>query len=359
MNKNQRRMFLVKIGDFSKSCGVPVSVLRFYDSEGLLQPVYIDPYTGYRYYSETQVSVCAQIGALKSCGFTLAKIKKLKNCKDKTTAEKLFSEQKQDLEKMLLCLEETKESFMNNENKSGTVSFPYRENIDIPFENDERVVGKWQIINNDTMPQTQNKEIYLLPNGEGYWCYGGWTKGYLFSDDGVNTCANPYTLEKCDDSVYMTVEFKSYDYWNGGETEKITLKQIDNKSYTIDEISIAENTDMPFINEDRVIGKWVAHDFIKRKSDFSETPTCEDFVPYFKAIEFLPEGECISVFTDDIIKGDEQCWTKGYLLRKYNKTVCRYEIKRVNGKDYLIIEWKSGDYRYGGIPTDYYVFVRS
>ena len=30
----------------------------------------------------------------------------------------------------------------------------------------------------------------------------------------------------------------------------------------------------------------------------------------------------------------------------------------MDGKDFLIIEWKSGDYRWGDFPTDYYVFVR-
>lgn len=31
----------MKIGEFAKACNVPVSVLRYYDSYGLLKPVYI------------------------------------------------------------------------------------------------------------------------------------------------------------------------------------------------------------------------------------------------------------------------------------------------------------------------------
>ena len=54
-----------------------------------------------------------------------------------------------------------------------------------------------------------------------------------------------------------------------------------------------------------------------------------------------------------------QVWTKGYVLRKWNSSACAYEIRTVDGKDFLIIEWKSGDYRWGGFPTDYYVFVRT
>ena len=53
-----------------------------------------------------------------------------------------------------------------------------------------------------------------------------------------------------------------------------------------------------------------------------------------------------------------QSWTKGYVLRKYNQTACAYEIVHENGSDYMIIEWKSGDWRFGGFDTDYYVFEK-
>lgn len=67
----------MKIGEFARACNLPVSVLRYYDSYGLLKPVYIDRFTGYRYYSESQLAVCDRINKLKSAGFTLAEIKRL------------------------------------------------------------------------------------------------------------------------------------------------------------------------------------------------------------------------------------------------------------------------------------------
>ncbi len=116
---------------------------------------------------------------------------------------------------------------------------------------------------------------------------------------------------------------------------------------------------MPFVNDEQVLGRWVVHSFIGRKEDFSEQPAPTSFQPYFTAVEFLPDGECISIYAGNEISGDKQCWTKGYVLHRYNQTACAYEIRRVSGKDYLIMEWKSGDYRWGGCETDYYVFVRS
>lgn len=52
------------------------------------------------------------------------------------------------------------------------------------------------------------------------------------------------------------------------------------------------------------------------------------------------------------------CWAKGYMLKKWNSTACAYEIRNSDGRDYLIMEWKSGDYRWGGMDTDYYVFQK-
>ncbi len=38
----------MRIGEFAKACNVPISVLRYYDTLGLLKPVYTDGFTGYR-----------------------------------------------------------------------------------------------------------------------------------------------------------------------------------------------------------------------------------------------------------------------------------------------------------------------
>ena len=66
-----------------------------------------------------------------------------------------------------------------------------------------------------------------------------------------------------------------------------------------------------------------------------------------------------SVYMDETMSGKEmQSWTKGYVLKYYNHTACAYEVVTVDDRDYMIIEWKSGDYRWGGHDTNYYVFVR-
>ena len=65
---------MIKIGEFSKLVQVPVATLRYYDQVGLLKPVEIDQWSGYRYYSVVQLPRLHRILALKGLGFTLEQI---------------------------------------------------------------------------------------------------------------------------------------------------------------------------------------------------------------------------------------------------------------------------------------------
>ena len=66
---------MLKIGDFAREANVTVKTLRFYAREGLLAPVYIDRYNGYRYYTCDQLPTLNRILALKDLGFSLAHIR--------------------------------------------------------------------------------------------------------------------------------------------------------------------------------------------------------------------------------------------------------------------------------------------
>ena len=62
---------MLKIGEFSKLSRISIRMLRYYDEMGLLVPETIDPFTGYRYYSEAQLFTAGRITALKDMGFKL------------------------------------------------------------------------------------------------------------------------------------------------------------------------------------------------------------------------------------------------------------------------------------------------
>jgi len=70
---------MIKIGDFSKLSLVSVRMLRYYEEMGLLKPVHVDTYTGYRYYSVDQLPRLNRILALKDLGLSLEQIAALLN----------------------------------------------------------------------------------------------------------------------------------------------------------------------------------------------------------------------------------------------------------------------------------------
>lgn len=247
---------------------------------------------------------------------------------------------------------------------------PLREDIDMPFVDDADVVGKWEVIGDFAVKEDfftrqtkvtdagEVKEIYFLPGGERYWCYG-WTKGYLLCDTGDGTSANRYEVEEIDGERYMFVENKSYYYRRGGRPTVLVLRQLDHHAYSSRDLARKDDIDMPFIDDREVLGRWKAVSFCRSKEDFDPAKREDDDRLYFKSIEFLENGACISVYADDVIQGtDMQVWTKGYVLRKYNENACGYEIRHEADGVYLLMEWKSGDYRWGGFDTDYYAFVK-
>lgn len=369
----------MRIGEFADRCRTKISVLRHYDKLGLLRPVYVDRFTGYRCYAGAQTSVFEQIQELKRAGLSLDEIGQLLQRPE--TSGELFDAQKKRLMAMLDTLGKLQENFQGGLSMNEKIK-PYSENIDLPFEDDREVVGRWQTVTTGDTPDSDSSPtflfgdsdgvLYFLPEGRRYWCFG-WTKGKLLFDGGDVTFTNDYRTEHRQYGIYMTVDFKSPDYGETGDTIPVTLKKLDSKEYTAEEIARKDNIDIPFRPDDRVLGKWVTFCYFD-PSDVKK----EDFVPYenpphrhagsrnydvnslyLKEIEFDEDGHLTQTDSDETISDDSKAtWTKGYILRKWNSCALSYEIKVFDGREYLIVEWKSGDYRWGGRPSSYYVLVR-
>jgi DNA-binding transcriptional MerR regulator len=78
---------MFRIGEFSQIARVTIDTLRHYDALGLLKPVKVDPFTGYRYYSARQLQSLNRILALKEIGFSLEEIARI--LRDQPTHEEL------------------------------------------------------------------------------------------------------------------------------------------------------------------------------------------------------------------------------------------------------------------------------
>jgi len=68
---------MLKIGVFAQVSRVSIKMLRHYDEMGLLKPVFVDDFSGYRYYSLEQLPRAHRIIALKDLGFSLDQIARL------------------------------------------------------------------------------------------------------------------------------------------------------------------------------------------------------------------------------------------------------------------------------------------
>src|SRR4249919_3466947 len=66
--------YMIRIGDFSKLSQVSIKTLRYYDEMGLFKPINVDRFTGYRYYSASQLPRLNRILALGDLGLSLDQI---------------------------------------------------------------------------------------------------------------------------------------------------------------------------------------------------------------------------------------------------------------------------------------------
>lgn len=413
----------MKIGEFAKMCGTKISVLRHYDREKLLEPRYTDKFSGYRNYSSEQILAFHRINALKKAGFSLQEIKEIiSGRKSDKEIEEIFLKKKNEFLDALKNLKEAKlmmtkidvifkddmviikrniddntddlckvaETEIKAADYQRISQYEIKENEiickviklgdeaiqakkEIPFVNDEEVIGKWEIkgvfavredydqnifCDNTGFYGGDVKYLYFLTYGEEYWGYS-WTKGYFISNAYLlGDTYNEYEIEEKSDGTYMLITLREKEVSRGGKPVYLLLKKADSNRYSAESIARKDDIDKPFLNDDRIIGKWRAHSFLCNKNDFSQEEPIDNL--YFKEVEFYPGGNCRCVYADAVFEGENTVvWTKSYLLRKWNWSACEYEIKMVDCKDYLIIEWKSGDYRYGGYDTNYYVFVRA
>lgn len=234
----------------------------------------------------------------------------------------------------------------------------------IPFTPDEDVIGKWEYFDvidseeqfnvNSTKTNLANKgfkEIYFLPNGEKYWIFEGWTKGCLFTHSGGDDpiISNNYSIKKINDDMYMFLEVQSDEkpYIN-------ILKKTSNKKYVVTEIGNRDNINLPFVMDENVVGLWKSIDFVQDINDFLPH-TSKSHTLWLKTICFNNDGIAIREYENETWYGS---WTKGKFIDPQKTTASSYEIKLIDNKEYLFVEWKMGNYVYGGAKPNYYVFER-
>lgn len=83
---------MYRIGEFSKMTDLSIRTLRYYDSIGLLIPKKIDRSSGYRYYTDDNLSEVYLIKLLRSVNFSLEEILMCKSCINEEIIDAKISE---------------------------------------------------------------------------------------------------------------------------------------------------------------------------------------------------------------------------------------------------------------------------
>jgi effector-binding domain-containing protein len=68
---------LIPIGRFSRMTRLSIKALRFYDEQGMLKPLRVDPSSGYRFYSRVQANRAEAIRILRSTGMPIDEIREV------------------------------------------------------------------------------------------------------------------------------------------------------------------------------------------------------------------------------------------------------------------------------------------
>jgi len=94
---------MMTIKAFARLCSCNAQTLRYYDKIGLLKPVRVDPWSGYRYYAPAQALDFVKIKNLQAADFTIGEIKSLLALPDQQVYDafdRKIAEQTQKLERI-------------------------------------------------------------------------------------------------------------------------------------------------------------------------------------------------------------------------------------------------------------------
>ena len=365
---------MIKIGDFAKMCNVSARTLRYYDDVGVLKADYIEETSGYRFYSPEAVKKYEKIVFYKELGFSLEEIKKLQVATEE--------EEKEILKRKKGTL---LSSVQQIQGRVKTINGMFGVNdggknlshiLNLPFTDDPEVVGKWELCGmlsdetdlNSIVSSSSYmgflKEIIFMPGGAPIWLYC-WTKGILYTRCGGQTShvPNHYQTFRKDGEHYMIIHVVLNNDTTTNQTVPFLYRQVDKIAYSEEQARAhIDKVDYPFVEHPQVSGMWNVVDFVRRAEDFhparKETPPSELSITN---LQFLPRGICIMYArtrSNSEIVNWGLSYTKGLVIDRRVMTAAKYIIQSFDGKDYLLVQHKSGDYYYGGMEPYWYVFER-
>ncbi|MCP4357014.1 MAG: MerR family transcriptional regulator [Chloroflexi bacterium] len=129
--------YLIRIGAFGRITQLSRKALRLYDQLGILSPAYIDPESGYRFYTDTQISKARFIRLMREADMPLATIRRVLEAESPAAAEQIIGDYKDEFEQHVLRVRQTAHRIMG---------YLHQENQTMSLEIEVKKVPPQQII---------------------------------------------------------------------------------------------------------------------------------------------------------------------------------------------------------------------
>jgi hypothetical protein len=188
-----------------------------------------------------------------------------------------------------------------------------------------------------------------------------WTNGHLINaKPGIQT-SSLYEIRQIEGSSYLFYEYKSDSYVSGFEKPLyVVMKKVD-KDLTIEEIrkerpwipdssflvkdangfpTLHDAVDLPVVDDPDILGVWKTVANVENTNNFrpGDQQSANSFA--FATFRFLPGG---------LMDSCSLSWTRGHVLTANPREPLdsSYEIRTIDGKPYLFLGLKNGDYLFG------------
>lgn len=135
---DQDTSHLLAIGRFAKASHLSLKALRLYDQRKILQPAYIDPDSGYRYYHIEQLSTARLIRNMRQMEMPLAMIQEVLSTDSKEMAIKIVNGHVRSMKQRLAVINSASRSLISH--------LTHQEEVTMTFEIDVKDVVPQQIV---------------------------------------------------------------------------------------------------------------------------------------------------------------------------------------------------------------------
>lgn len=224
------------------------------------------------------------------------------------------------------------------------------------FQNDPALIGHWRAVDyvrqpGDFQPGLRQWKGPLFFDHVTFKPEGGcsfawfWTKGQFYNEGDRSLSA--YEIREIQGRPYLIVAWMNGDVLFRGEKPSHYVFERDD-AYVPVETRTVDIIDHPFVEDPRALGLWKPVDLVERAEQFSPGKRFwrGDLMDF--QIDIQPGGKTSGPWT----------WTRGLLIHPGERTAAHYEIKTLEGRDYLLFEWKNGDYVFRQRKPSLYVMAR-